>query len=98
MGNHLWVVFKIVAYHYHVGTFGGVCNGVAALGQKAPDSLGIRFVLLAAISLYIGCGDGVPITPVSGDEVTIFKLLTQLFVGNDCGFIAHVDILPIILF
>jgi hypothetical protein len=77
-------------HHHHVGTLGFLDDFIAALGQKAPDPLRIRLILLATVGFHIGAGDGVLFPPVGGDVITILKLLPQLFFRNNGGFAGHV--------
>jgi hypothetical protein len=76
-------------HDYHIGTLGFGCDGVATLLQHTPDPLGVSFILLAAVSFYIGGGSGVPFTPVSGDLITKGELEIQRILRNNSCLSVH---------
>ena len=77
-------------HHHHVGPFGALDDGIAALGQVAPQLFGVCLVLLAAIGLHIGGGRTAFGLPVGGNFITAGELGVQLGLRNDGGFGVHV--------
>ncbi len=76
-------------HHHHVGPFGALDDGIAALGQVAPQLFGVCLVLLAAIGLHIGRGCPALGLPIGRNFITEGKLRLQLLLVDDGGFCIH---------
>ena len=74
----------------HVRALGAADDGVAALGEEAPQLFGIGLVLLAAIGLHVGGGGASLCLPVGGNFITAGELGVQFGLRNDGGFGVHV--------
>ena len=74
----------------HIRALGAADDGIAALGEKAPQLFGIGLVLLAAIGLHVGGGGASLCLPVGGDLITAGELGVQFGLRNDGGFGVHV--------
>ena len=74
----------------HIRALGAADDGVAALGEEAPQLFGIGLVLLAAIGLHVGGGGASLCLPVGGDLITAGELGVQFGLRNDGGFGVHV--------
>ena len=74
----------------HIRALGAADDGIAALGEKAPQLFGIGLVLLAAVGLHIGGGRTAFGLPVGGNFITAGELGVQLGLRNDGGFGVHV--------
>ena len=76
-------------HNHHICTFCLIGYGVSALRQNSADAFGVGFVLLTAVGLHIGGGDGIPLHPVHADSITKGELCIKFFLGNNGGFRAH---------
>ena len=76
-------------HHHHIGALCFVTDLVAAFCQHAPDPLGVRFILLAAVGLHIGAGHAALSLPVGRYFIAIGQLDIQLFLRNYRGFRSH---------
>ena len=76
-------------HHHHVGPFGALDDGIAALCQVAPQLFGVCLVLLAAIGLHIGRGCPALGLPIGRNFITEGKLRLQLLLVDDGGFCIH---------
>ena len=74
----------------HIRALGAADDGVAALGEEAPQLFGIGLVLLAAIGLHVGGGGASLCLPVGGDLITAGELGIQFGLRNNGGFGVHV--------
>ena len=64
-------------HNHHIGTFGLPDDGIAGLGQIAPEFFGVGFILLAAVGFHIGGGSSALCLPESGNFITF--LLFQAY-------------------
>jgi len=73
----------------HIGPLRAGHDGVAALGQIAPELLRVRLILLAAVGFHIGGGNSACLVPERGGFITIQELLPELRLGDHGGFGIH---------
>ena len=73
-------------HHHQVGPLRALAEAIAAGGQKPPNSLGVRLILLAAISLYISRGRPALTVPICLNLGAQGKLRLHLVLGYHCGF------------
>ena len=73
----------------HVRALCGIGDTVTTLAQNATDTLRICLVLLTAVGLNIGGGDGVPFKPISANLIAKSKLFIQFLLADNCCFVIH---------